>query len=223
MITPKMAGVKRRGLRELKKERTRDSIAQTGRRLFVEHGFDGVTVADIATEAEVAEGTVFNYFGTKEDLFFAGMEAFENDLIAAVRNRAEGQSVIDAFREPIVAGVQRLASPQGTEGAALGARLISESPALQRRELEIVASYTTVLAGLLAEEISAVEHDIRPVIVANALMGVHRALVALVRSLALEGVPGEEIAQHVVREAERGFAVLSHGLADFGQHRPTQE
>jgi AcrR family transcriptional regulator len=203
------------GLRELKKQRTRDLIAQTARRLFVERGFDGVTVADIAAEAEVAEATVFNYFGSKEDLFFVVLESFEDALIVAVRHRAQGQSVVDAFRELIADGAQRLASPQGTRGAALGARLISGSPALQRKELEIYARYTAVLAALLAEE-SGTEHgDIRPQVIANALMGVHRALVDLVRSLASGDVPGSEIAVSVAREAEHGFSILNQGLEDF--------
>jgi AcrR family transcriptional regulator len=217
-----MTGMERPGLRELKKQRTRDQITQTARRLFAERGFDGVTVADIATEAEVAEATVFNHFGAKEDLFFVGMEAFENELIGAVRNRAAGESVVEAFRQLIVDRAQRLTSPEGTRGAALGARLISESPTLQRKELEIVANYTRALAGLLAEETGATEHDIRPAVAANALMGVHRALVDLVRALAGAGVTGDEIAAHVGREAEHGFSTLSHGLSDYGNQGPPE-
>jgi AcrR family transcriptional regulator len=214
--------MERPGLRELKRQRTRDQITQTARRLFAERGFDGVTVADIAKEAEVAEATVFNHFGSKEDLFFVGMEAFENELIGAVRDRAPGESVVDAFRQLIVDRAQRLASPEGTRGAALGARLISESPTLQRKELEIVANYTSVLAWFLADETGATEHDIRPEVVANALMGVHRALVKLVRSLAGAGVTGDEIAAQVAREAEHGFSTLSHGLGDYGNQGPPE-
>ena len=53
------------GLRERKKQQARELIAETARRLFVERGFEGVTVAEIAREADVAEKTVFNYFPTK--------------------------------------------------------------------------------------------------------------------------------------------------------------
>src|SRR5215211_6851502 len=85
------------GLRERKKERTRQLIADTARQLFAERGFDAVTVAEIARQAEVAEKTVYNYFPTKEDLFYSRLEAFEEELLAAIRERGEGESVLAAF------------------------------------------------------------------------------------------------------------------------------
>src|SRR3954453_23653014 len=87
------------GLRARKKAQTRDQIAETARRLFEERGFDAVTVAEVAREAEVAEKTVFNYFPAKEDLFYSRLEQFEEELLAAIRERAAGQSVLGAFRE----------------------------------------------------------------------------------------------------------------------------
>src|SRR6266508_7052874 len=87
------------GLRERKKQRTRELIAETAQRLFRERGFDAVSVAEVAREAEVAEKTVFNYFPTKEDLFYSRLEQFEEELLAAIREREKGQSVIGAFRE----------------------------------------------------------------------------------------------------------------------------
>src|SRR3954466_12742922 len=85
------------GLRERKKQRTRQLIAETARGLFAERGFDQVTVAEIAREAEVAQATVFNYFPTKEDLFYSRLEAFEEQLLTAIRERGPGQGVLAAF------------------------------------------------------------------------------------------------------------------------------
>src|SRR5436190_23239397 len=85
------------GLRERKKQRTRDLIAQTARRLFNERGFEAVTVDDVAREAEVSRKTVFNYFPTKEDLFFSGLELFEERLLDSIREREPGGSILAAF------------------------------------------------------------------------------------------------------------------------------
>src|SRR3984893_4417216 len=90
------------GLRERKKRQTRQQIFDAARRLFQEQGFDPVTVAEIARAADVSEVTVFNYFPTKEDLFYGGMQFFEEQLIDAVRSRAPGVSVLEAFRGPVL-------------------------------------------------------------------------------------------------------------------------
>src|ERR687888_828173 len=86
------------GLRERKKQLTREHIAETARRLFGEHGFERVTVAEIARAADVSEQTVFNYFPRKEDLVYWRLESFEEELLAAIRERAPGESALSAFR-----------------------------------------------------------------------------------------------------------------------------
>ncbi len=60
------------GLRERKKRQTGALIAGEAHRLFSDRGFDAVTVAEVARAADVSEGTVYNYFPTKEDLFYGG-------------------------------------------------------------------------------------------------------------------------------------------------------
>lgn len=204
------------GLRERKKERTRSQLVDTARRLFAERGFEAVTVADIAAEAEVAESTVFNYFPTKEDLFFDGLEAFEEQLITAVEGRPEGVSVLEAFRDLVVEGSAGLASVERIEGVALAARLIGESTSLRRKELEIVANYTEALAELLAEETGAGD-EIEPRIVANALTATHRVIVQMVRTLASEGAAADEIASRAARETVRSFNTLGQGIVDYGR------
>src|SRR4051794_2841798 len=113
------------GLRERKKEQTRQAIAETAQRLFAERGFDAVTVADVARAADLSQGTVFNYFPTKEDLFYGQMEDFEATLVAAVRGRAAGESVLEAFRRVMLNSAGRLASEEVAEVIATAARLIA--------------------------------------------------------------------------------------------------
>jgi AcrR family transcriptional regulator len=209
------------GLRERKKEQTRQLIADTARRLFAERGFDGVTVAEIARAADVAEKTVFNYFPRKEDLFYSRLEAFEEELLDAVRRRAPGESVIAAFRAFITRqrGVFDLSDDEASEQLRTITRLITESPALLAREREVMARYTDALAALLAEETRTDPGAVEPRVVAAALIGIHRSLIDYVRRRTLEGAAAPEIGREVRREAKRAFARLEGGLADYAVKR----
>jgi AcrR family transcriptional regulator len=202
------------GLRQRKKQKTRALIAEAAHRLFTEHGFDAVTVAEVARAADVSPGTVFNYFPTKEDLFYSGLEAFEADLIDAVRQRHHGESVLDAFRQFVLDRSGRLASEGVAELVIQAGRLIGASRALQGREREVVAQYTDALADLIAEETRSGD-NVEPWAVANALMGVQRALVAYVRAQVLQGRHGQELAADAHTLASQAFARLEAGLADY--------
>src|SRR3954469_24816594 len=76
------------GLREANKARTRLAISDVATRMFIERGFENVTVAEIAAAAQVSVKTVFNYFATKEDLFFDRAPAILDAYIRAVKERA---------------------------------------------------------------------------------------------------------------------------------------
>ncbi len=204
------------GLRERKKEQTRQAIAETARRLFAERGFDAVTVADVARAADVSQGTVFNYFPTKEDLFYGQMEDFEATLVEAVRDRVRGESVLDVFRRVMLENSGRLASEEVAEMIATAARLIAASPALRTREREIVARHTDELAALIADEAGAGRDDVEPWVVANALMGVQQALRFYVHASVLAGRRGPKLAAGVRAQARRAFTRLERGLDGYG-------
>jgi AcrR family transcriptional regulator len=201
-------------LRERKKQRTRELIADTAWRLFLGRGFEEVPVAEIAREAEVSEATVFNYFPTKEDLVFHRMEAFEQDLLDAIRNRPKGDSILDAFGGFVLRPRGFLASddPAATEGMRATARLLAGSPALIARQREILDGYTDTLAAFLAKEQNMGPDDPEPWVMANALIGLHRALIAYTHRQALAAVPNRRIARNVVRHGKRALAILEHGL-----------
>jgi AcrR family transcriptional regulator len=209
------------GLRERKKQQTRQQLAETARRLFVERGFDSVTVADVAKEADVAVATVFNYFPTKEDLFYRGMESFEAQLLAAVGNRPSEESVLAAFRRVVLEGTRRLATDAAIENITIAASVVGTSRSLQARQREIVARYTDELAVLITEEAGRPEGDVEAAAVAAALMGAQRALVAYVHASVLKGRRGRALAKATRSQAERAFARLEHGLADYAR-KPKQ-
>lgn len=205
------------GLRERKKQRTRQLISDTAKRLFSERGFDAVTVADVAQAADVSPGTVFNYFPTKEDLFFAEMQSFEEKLIDAVRNRPPGESVLSAFRRVFLGGYGRLANDEAAEMIATAARILRASPTLQAREREIDARSTNDLAALLAEEAGRGANTVEAWVVANALMGIHRALVADAHDRVLAGQRGRSLASRARSQGKRAFAQLERGLGDYAE------
>ena len=203
------------GLRERKKQQTRQTIAEAARRLFAERGFDAVTVADVATAADVSEGTVFNYFPTKEDLFYDPMESFEAALVDAIRERAAGESLLAAFSRFVLDRSRGLAADERADVIARAAHIITASPALQARERGIVAHYTDELAALIAEETRAGAGNPEPWVAANALMGVQRALSMHVRAAVLAGKRGPRLEADVKSQGRRAFARLERGLADY--------
>jgi len=203
------------GLRERKKLQTRQLIFETATRLFAERGFEAVTVADVARAADVSDVTVFNYFPTKEDLFFEGMQAFEERLIEGVRHRAPGESAPAAFRRVLLESSSRLGDEKNHAVIVRAATLIGSSPALRAREREVVARYTEQLAIVLAEETSARRDDVEPWSVAGALMGAHRALVENVRRRVLEGRRGAQLEAEARSQIKRAFAPLERGLAGY--------
>jgi AcrR family transcriptional regulator len=210
------------GLRERKKEQTRQLIADTARRLFAERGFEAVTVAEIARAAGVAEKTVFNYFPTKEELFYSRLEAFEEELLAAVHERAPGLSIPAAVRGFLMAqrGVLAMEAPGGDEEATQQlrtvTRVITDSPALLARERQVFAQYAEALAGLIGKETGARPGAIEPQVVANLLLGVHRALIDYVRARALAGATASQVAREVRARAKRAFELLEDGIGDYG-------
>ena len=205
------------GLRERKKEQTRRLIAETARQLFAERGFDRVPVAEIARAAEVSEQTVFNYFPTKEDLVYWRLGSFEEELLSAVREREPGESVLAAFGRFVRAPRGMLASSDAETRERLAgvARMIAESPALRAREQQIFARYTDALAELIAEEQG--EQGVEPWVVANALIGVHRALVSHSRERIVAGARHPALAREILAQADRALERLERGLGDYGR------
>jgi AcrR family transcriptional regulator len=208
------------GLRDLKKQQTRQRIVDTAGRLFAERGFDKVTVADIAREAQVALATVFNYFPGKEDLFYSPLDAFTQRMIGAVRDRAPGEPVLVAFRRFLdrTDGLLRRIQAGDTDALeqARGVnRIIAGSPALQARERQALARATEEMAAVLAEESGADPHDVSAYVAANALMGVHRALLDHVRRRLLTDTDLSDLDADLRRRSARAYALLEDGLGGY--------
>jgi len=137
------------GRRELRKAQTRAEIRDVAQRLFAERGFDGVTSADVAATAGVAVQTVFNHFGSKEDLFFDGRTPWVDGLAAAVEDRVPGADPLDALREYLAADLERLFDQESRPANRHYIEVLGSSPALQDRERSLVETASSRLAEAL--------------------------------------------------------------------------
>ncbi len=200
------------GLRERKKSQTRQAIADAATDLFRRYGYDAVTVDDVANAAQVSKKTIFNYFSTKEDLVFNKAEEREHELLAAVRDRVEGESLVDAFRR---VSLNRLA---GLEQHRAGHRpggffdLVESSPVLQRRAAEVQARLVRVVAEALRERTRAHADDPLPGAMAEVLLGAQRALARGLRAQLVGGEDISVIARRHRRQINRVFDRLRDGL-----------
>jgi AcrR family transcriptional regulator len=207
------------GLRERKKQRTRELIADTALQLFLARGFDAVTVAEVAQAAEVDAKTIYNYFPSKPDLVYQRLEAFETDLLNAVRERKPGESILTAFAG-FVLGSQGMLADEAASGRLRALNeMITQSETLLAHEQQVFARFTASLAALIAAETGAREGDVLPWLTAHTLIGLHRSLVDYVRRRTLAGTPNVTLARGLRAQAKKAVASLEYGFADYGIKR----
>jgi len=190
-------------LRERKKQATRVAIADAALGLFLERGFDQVTVADVARAADVAVNTVFNYFPAKEDLFFDRQDEVVHRLARAVDARLPGESAAEAVRRAFLEALDRDEPTLGlSPDVAAFWRTIEHSPTLQAR-LRLMAEQTeAALAAKLAEISGAGPDEPGPRLQAAAIAGVDRALHAEIRRRMQAGEDPATVRAVVRRAAE---------------------
>ena len=211
----------RRGptLREQRRLRTREAIVDAAAALFVERGFDHVSVMEIAQRAGVVEKTVFNHFPVKEGLVFEADPPIRAALLDAVRRRPAGESVAAAAGGFVVAAVSQLGSPAAAEGMTEMARVIRGSRTLQAREREILGTLTDTLAEQITLETRAAAGELEPWLAANAVMGLYSSLLELARDRVLAGASGPELVAVLRTRGQRGLALLQFGLAGYAKRR----
>ncbi|MFD8328148.1 TetR/AcrR family transcriptional regulator [Streptomyces lydicus] len=136
------------GRRERKKAATRQKIADTALRLFLERGYDEVGIREVAAEADVAVTTLFSHFASKEALVFERDDDFAQRLTQAVTGRAPHEPLIPALRHEIQALVRHCTS----DSAAPIWRMIDASPALRAYEESMRLRHAQSLATVLAAD-----------------------------------------------------------------------
>ena len=206
------------GLRERKKRQTREAIAQAAMALFVEHGFDAVTVADVARAADVSEKTVFNYFPAKEDLVLLGGEERRAALIEAIRTRPAGASIVEPFRAATLEFVERV-DHDPVESIVAVPRLVAGSRALRNRLFLGWEEEATTLAPVIAEETGTLEGDLVPAVIARTLAWTHRLFFRAAFQRLLAGEDQRVVAADLRDQARRAYEALEQGLAGCGVRR----
>jgi AcrR family transcriptional regulator len=149
-----------RGLRERKRIETRQRIADIATVLFFQRGFDAVTVAEIATAADVSKVTVFNYFPRKEDMLFDRAPEAEAMLVDAVEQRAAEQTPVGAVRTLLV-DLARAGHPLLGVGPSYAdfQRIVLASPTLVSRVREAVDELEDGLTELFTKAGGALAGD----------------------------------------------------------------
>jgi AcrR family transcriptional regulator len=187
------------GLRERKKQRTREQIVEAAMRLFAERGYQATTITDIATAADVAPRTFFAYFPSKEAVVFHNVDRDLAGLASALRDRLPGETAFDGLRRWIDAMFDQWMA-EGEE-ALLRKRLRCEDEGLANFEGGIRARVEELLLEAIADDLGEPQDALRPRLVTAA------AIAALA---SLEGTIYEKTEQRVAKA--EALAVLDDAM-----------
>ncbi|CAM5611557.1 TetR family transcriptional regulator [Streptomyces spiroverticillatus] len=197
------------GLRELKKQRTYEAISDAAVALFLERGFDAVSVAEVAAAAEVSKPTLFRYFPAKEDLALYRFADHEDESARVVRaGREEGVGALDALERHLL---ERLAARDpitglcDDPGVLAYQRMLYGTPSLETRLFTYLRRSEAVLAEAIGEGLRAR--------LAAGQIGVVLRVLALENWRRIEsGESADAVHADAVTEARDAFRRLREGL-----------
>jgi AcrR family transcriptional regulator len=201
------------GLRERKKQRTRQTIVDVATRLFVEQGYHQTTLAQIAAEADVSTSTFFNYFGTKVDIVFCLLDAVIESADARISHRAAGEPAVRAIAAWLTEELPSVEQPYAGAIRRMPA-IVGSAPELLAEERLRLARLEDVLAEGFARDLDESSEGVRSrVLAAMALRGMLEAWNAWFEKHATEAdfqlsEALEAKAEHVVRLLESGLAFI---------------
>lgn len=216
------------GRRERKREQTRRSIAGAAMRLFLERGFDAVTIAEVAEAADVSVNTVFNHFPTKEDLFFAAHETGESAMARMAADRRPGEPVVAFLRRHLEEGSRRFledAAGRGDHEYRLGIRRVLQgSPALQVRAAHVARGSARgaeeALAASLARDAGEGPDDPKARLIAGLVLALYSAVFAEAERRQRAGASPRTIRASLNSAASAALEVLERGVGDYGAAAP---
>ncbi|MFF7950411.1 TetR family transcriptional regulator [Streptomyces griseorubiginosus] len=194
------------GLRERKKQQTYESVSEIAIRLFLEKGFDAVSVAEIAAAAGISKPTLFRYFPVKEDLVLHRIADHEDEAARVVRE--SGEAPLVALRRHFLEGLERGDPVTGLSDhpqVLAFHRLLYGTPSLVARAYGHIERQEAALAEVLGGDLDAR-------LAAGQIVAVRRVLALENWRRIAEGEPIEAVRLDAVASAERAFGVLAGGL-----------
>ncbi|NUR85204.1 MAG: TetR family transcriptional regulator [Nonomuraea sp.] len=196
------------GLRERKRERTRTAISEAAIALFVEHGFEQVSITQVAEAAEVSRRTLFAYFPTKEDLVVHRFADHESEPARIVRARPPDTTPLQALRDHFLDGLRRRDPITGLNDLPVITdllRMLFASPALKLR----MSTFRTSSEEMLARAIQGEGPPELPARVTAAQLAAVQWLLSQDNfRLMVDGVPAEDRYPQAVADAELAFGML---------------
>ncbi|GGL65898.1 TetR family transcriptional regulator [Streptomyces fumigatiscleroticus] len=203
------------GLRERKKQRTRETISDTAIALFLERGFDQVSVVDIAAVAEVSKPTLFKYFPTKEDLVVHRFADHQTASSTVVAERPPGVSAIDALHQHFLDGLAArdpITGLNDDKDVLAFHSLVYSTPSLVARVGQYLARAEEALARTLADALGT-GRDITAPLLAGQVIATQRVLASANWRRIVAGRSADEVHPEAVADADHAFALLRDGLA----------
>ncbi len=207
------------GLRERKKRRTREAIAEAAVSLFLRDGFDQVSVSHVAAAADVSKVTVFNYFPAKEDLVLSRI-LHRSDLAAeVVRQRPSSQSPLQALERDYL---RRLTAREPSTGVCADEyvmaiqRMILATPSLTLRLTHHMLASEASLAEALTDEMGDTLNGVVARVAAAQFLATERALANRNLQRLLAGVDPDQLYREAIMEAELCYGVIARGIESTG-------
>ncbi|MFJ1790738.1 TetR/AcrR family transcriptional regulator [Kitasatospora griseola] len=168
------------GLRERKKQKTRDALVDAAHRLFLQQGYAKTTVDEIAASVEVSQRTFFRYFANKEEVALAVLADAEETFLGLLRGRPAAESPLEALHHSIrlawqTIGEGRVAERGSLAGALELFELIESTPTLLAAHLRHTLQQEDEVTRIIAKrEGLDPAHDLRPRLLAAVFGAVVR-------------------------------------------------
>ena len=201
------------GLRERKRQRTHDAVSTAAIALFLAHGYDRVSVADVAAAAEISKPTLFRYFPSKEDLVLHRFADHQGEAARVVRERPDGRTPLEALHHHFRDGLARRDPVTGLNDhpqVLAFHNLVFSTPSLSGRLADYVAADEEALAAAFAD--SAASDPLTGRLAAAQVIAVQRVLARENWRRLAAGETADALHDKAAGEADTAFGRLASGL-----------